>query len=337
MGLRFIYKSSFFYNNVLFYDKQIFKSLVSEKRSHYYEKNIPKKRGLRTLNCLNPGDLKDIQNNLKRNFLNLIPIPNYVYGFVEGGSYQNYLLPHKEKKWYLRIDIKDFFDSIRISDLEDCFGYYFKVEEKDRAELLKDLVEIVTLNNKVPQGAITSPIISNIVFRQLDIRIFEYCRKHKVTYSRYADDMLFSSNEEYVSKPHFTKMIVKILSSKGFKLNSSKLRKSQNSISLNGFVVSENIRFSRNKRKDINKVIYIFNSLPKPFEKNMFLTHLNQENFVYRKKVGDSYFPNNESLINYLAGYRSFLISWLPKETEKRDETIVKLINKIEFIIDHLL
>ena len=336
VGLRFIYKSSFFYENILFYEKNMLQSLMLTKQSHYYIKNIPKKGGVRQLNCLIPGELSVIQDNLKNNFLNFISVPNYVFGFIKGGSYKEYLVPHCKKKYYLRIDIKNFFDAIKIKDLEDCFRYYFKVAEKEKDDLLKDLLEIITFNDKVPQGAITSPIVSNIVFRQLDIRIFEYCRKHSVKYTRYADDMMFSSNTEYVIKPHFTKMISKILSTKSFEINISKLRKSSNFISINGFVVGKDITFSRKRRKDINNVIFIYNSLPKPLNKKQFIDYLNKDYFYYRTKVGDLYFSNNESLINYLAGYRSFIIGWLTHQEGYDDKILKDTIKKIESMIDCL-
>ena len=93
---------------------------------------------------------------------------------------------------------------------------------------------ITTLNNHAIQGAITSPAISNIIFRSLDIRIEKYCEKIGVHYTRYADDMLFSSESSYIHSYKFTNAIQAIISDKGFYLNRKKTLKCENEISLNG-------------------------------------------------------------------------------------------------------
>lgn len=95
----------------------------------------------------------------------------------------------------MRLDIKNFFENINNQLIEKVFDYYFRIDDDTtNNEALIDFREMVTLEGKVPQGAITSPTLSNIVFRQLDLRIYKYCKKFNITYTRYADDLLFSSD-----------------------------------------------------------------------------------------------------------------------------------------------
>lgn len=146
----------------------------------------------------------------------------------------------------MRLDIKNFFENINNQLIEKVFDYYFRIDDDTtNNEALIDFREMVTLEGKVPQGAITSPTLSNIVFRQLDLRIYKYCKKFNITYTRYADDLLFSSDSNYLHKDFFIKKLKYIISSMDFKLNERKIRYDKDYISLNGFVIEDSIRVSR--------------------------------------------------------------------------------------------
>lgn len=106
------------------------------------------------------------------------------------------------------------------------------------------------------QGTITAPAVSNIVFRSMDIRIERYCSKYHVRYTRYADDLLFSSESEKLVKKNFIMGIAKILRSGGFELNYNKVIRSKSYISLNGFVISDTVTLSRKKLSDINRALF---------------------------------------------------------------------------------
>lgn len=74
-------------------------------------------------------------------------------------------------------------------------------------KIINRLYEIMTVEDKVVQGAVTSPTLSNLVFRELDIRIERYCQKIGVIYTRYADDMLFSCKTNLIHKNKFINVI----------------------------------------------------------------------------------------------------------------------------------
>lgn len=314
---------------------------IEDIEHSYYTKEIPKKNNdKRVLNCIKQGHpLYIFQKKLKNNFLDYIPLSNAAYGYIKQRSYTDYLSQHTEKKFFLKLDIKDFFTSIKESKLRNTLKYYFSditLKNKTKNIMLLDLImKFVTLNGSLPQGAITSPVLSNIFFRSLDIRINRYCKKLNITYSRYVDDLLFSSNDLFIHKKVFVNGISKILSSGGFKLNYSKLIKAKDEISLNGFVVGKNIRLSRNKLSYLSSIIYCYQNSQKKD-----LTHL--------KKEIVKHFPQttNEKidfvwLHHYLAGYRSFLLSVLPfdssgilpEELSKEHSKILSKINCIENIL----
>ncbi|WP_449355183.1 reverse transcriptase family protein [Virgibacillus natechei] len=300
MIIIFIYKENFFYDYVLNNSvEQINKAISDNKELNYYTVKAPKKNGVRVLNCIrNNTTLYHLQSSLKNNFLNKIPIAEPVYGFVKERSYSNFLAPHiwenNQERFYLRLDIKDFFGSINADSLKEVLKYYFKADDKASREMVEILIEIISLNDALPQGAVTSPVVSNIVFRQLDLRIQKYCKKLNVTYSRYADDLLFSSTNNRIHKSFFTKMISAILKSRNFKINASKTKYSITEISLNGFVVGSNIRISRGKLRDLKRVLFIYHD-KKPNRINDFLYLLNSNDFNGRSKVNGNYFLNNST------------------------------------------
>lgn len=274
-----------------------------------------------------------LQRNLLDNFLSEIKSPDNVCGFVKGKSYLDFLKPHCKKEYYLRLDIKDFFGSIKVSVISEVLKEYIQTPDQIKnKEILNVISNIVTYNRKLPQGAVTSPQISNIIFRRLDIRIRNYCRKFDINYTRYADDILFSSNLDYLHKESFYKMIYKILSTLNLKINKSKVIKSKKKIILNGYVISEKIHLSRKKLCKINTYIFSF------------------ENFAGKKKYPISFdeFENRLSgsinrnitkigTIHYLAGYRSYLINFSKERYRDSCNDYSDKVLKIEMMLDKIL
>ncbi|MEC4694768.1 reverse transcriptase family protein [Bacillus anthracis] len=316
----FIYKEDFFYDYVLRDSLEEVSKQIKNKQDSYYTVKIPKKGGVRVLNCIKQDtSLFELQTSLKVNFLDKIPIAENVYGFVKEQSYKDFLVPHVwdngKKRYYLRVDIKDFFGSITNETLIKVFDYYFKTSDKVSKELNELLMQIISLNGVLPQGAVTSPVVSNIVFRKLDIRIKKYCDKFGIIYSRYADDLLFSSSSIRLHDKFFIKKINHMLKSLNFNINTKKIKKTESEISLNGFVVGKNVRISRSKKRDLNRVLFIYED-QKPKNMNDFLTLLNNNKFKSRVKNNhNKYFEDKINLLNYLNGYRSFLIGWLHNNT----------------------
>ena len=280
-----------------------------------------------------------LQRNLLDSFLSEIPLPDNVCGFVKGKSYLDFLKPHCKKKYYLRLDIKDFFNTIKVSAVKEVLKEYIQVpDELKKRQILNVISYIVTFNRRLPQGAVTSPQISNIIFRRLDIRIRNYCRKFDINYTRYADDILFSSNSEFLHKDSFYKMIFKILSTYDFRINKKKVLKSENRIVLNGYVISDKISLSRKKLSSINRLIYAFENYngkkkyPKTFEE--FEQRLN----VNKNLNGILISPNSWiETINYLAGYRAYLMSFSKERYKDICHDYSNKIKKIEMMLDKIV
>lgn len=303
----------------------------------YYEyyMEIPKKKGTRKIYVIDRNSqIYQMQKRFKSNFLDNIMLSDRVFGFVKERNYFDYLIVHaisSAPRYYLRIDIKDFFGSINGKHIEDAFGFY--VDGNSKTDIINAIKDLVLYENKLVQGTPVAPSVSNIVFRPLDIRIERYCDLLGVEYSRYADDLLFSTDREKVLTGKFIKKIEIILKDKSFHINYDKLRLEYGKISLNGFVVGNGVKLSRKKFKHINAMIFYLekNELEK---KPRWFSEFNRQ----MRAFGYEAVGNVTDIINILAGSRSFLISAkrVGKE-EKYLDHCERVIKRIEKQIDKLI
>ncbi|WP_214758308.1 MULTISPECIES: reverse transcriptase family protein [unclassified Exiguobacterium] len=337
-----IYEESYFYKKILGYESISLPLSLTNKLDAYNSFELSINNKVRNINAINSkSDLFAFQKNLLNNFLIYIPLPNCVCGFVKGKNYLDFLKEHLKKDFYLRLDIKDFFPSLKSENIKDVLDEYIIISDiNEKTHVLDTIIDIVTLNGSLPQGAVTSPQVSNVVFRRLDIRIRNYCRKFNISYTRYADDMLFSSNDSRLHKDFFVKMISKILKDNCLELNRSKIKKTKEQIVLNGYVVSNRISLSRNKLKKVNTLIYAYENLDGKKKKPK-----NFNEYLNRITTLEDFFPSLPSniegrrnvIVNYLAGYRSYLLSFDKDTYRDICVTYPNKIKKIEFILKELM
>jgi len=307
-----------------------------------------------------------VHQNLLDNFLVKIPLNDSAIAFRKNLSYLNFIEPHRRSFHFMRLDLKSFFHSITENLLVDCFKSYFEdsyIDEQSTQKLINSFINIVSyrvpLNSKndtfrdeviLPIGFKTSPRISNIVFRKLDLLIQNYCFTHDITYTRYADDMLFSSGKlsKFIHSDLFYSEIKYLLSLDGFKLNKLKTIKSTHTISLNGYIIENSknrenpasIRISNKKTYKIEKLLY---ELKKGKTNTEIMTKLfgftiSPKYFLYfppKPEFVEKYCK--DQLLNKMLGYRSYLISILKFDQKyhcvndtaiDKYKKIIKLLNK---------
>lgn len=313
---------------------------VSQKitKSDYKEFQIPKKDGVRTINYLDKdAPLGEIQQQLLSNYLRKQDLPICVKGFRRGESYRSFLSEHIGSEFFLRIDIASFFPSISETLIKNEFSNLVTCSiEEEKTKILDLICEIVTLDGKLPQGACTSPVVSNIVMARLDQRITKYCQVFNVRYTRYADDLLFSSKSfDFAQKKWFIKKIKYILASQNLRLNYSKLKLGSKEFALNGYIISANgIRLSRNRLSDIRHSVTFANNkhtLLITHGADVFLSAANSMPLKYRD-LKQYPFATVFQFVQYLCGYRSFLISMVddnnPSSAFQKD--LQRLIRRTE-------
>ncbi|MBL0139153.1 MAG: RNA-directed DNA polymerase [Bacteroidetes bacterium] len=187
-GLPVIYNTS---NLSVFvgYRKDYLKRAVVYTPYFYRNFKIKKRNGkLREISEPLPS-LKEIQNWILENILEQVKVSSFAKAYRKRINIIENVKFHKNQPKVFTVDIKDFFPSITTSSVENIFlklGY---------SKILSNLLaKLCTLNNSLPQGAPTSPYLSNIFFKSADDNIINYCVKNEIKYTRYADDLSFSGN-----------------------------------------------------------------------------------------------------------------------------------------------
>lgn len=189
----------------------------SFKNDRYYHRIEMKKKagGIRLIES--PiRELKAIQRWILRNILDKLSPSIYAKGFIKNRSILDNAKPHEGNQYILNLDLKDFFTNVKASHVYTLFkniGYNKTVAFA--------LTSFCTKGGYLPQGAPTSPSISNLVCLRLDHRISTYCKKRALTYTRYADDLSISGNKLLtIEKASY--LIKEILGDEGFSINAKK-------------------------------------------------------------------------------------------------------------------
>jgi RNA-directed DNA polymerase len=177
-------------------------------------------------------------------------LPPFVTGFVPGRSLLANAVAHVGQKYVVKIDIKDFFPSVPSKKVQDefrSFGYPEKVTSL--------LTNLCTWRAGLPQGAPTSPYLANLVFLPCDRKLKEWADRAGVTYTRYADDLTFSSTEPMDA---VTVDLVDLIGTFGFRVNPKKTRSwhpGQRLITT-GMVVNEKAHPPRRFRRRLRAIFH---------------------------------------------------------------------------------
>jgi RNA-directed DNA polymerase len=233
----------------------------------YFNFQIPKKNG-GTRNICSPNeDLKNLQSklNVYLQAMYYYSKPKCVHGFVYSpysGSAKNYIVTnaqeHCNKKHVLNMDIKDFFPSISAKQVcEALVNEPFNMSD----EVAVIIALLGTYKKALPTGAPTSPILSNIVCIKMDKQLEEFCLKSGLTYTRYADDLTFSSNE--VIKQEIIQDLKGIINASGFKLNEKKFRliSSKGKQVVTGLVVNKKVNVDRKYIRRLRAMLHSWSKM----------------------------------------------------------------------------
>lgn len=164
---------------------------VFPEKERYSIFDIPKKNGNIRQIVAPVSGLKRIQRKLASILQDIYPDKYCVYGFLKEKNIKLNASKHTGHNIIINIDLKDFFHSINFGRV---LGIFKSPPFNFNKEVAVTLAQICCYNNSLPQGAPTSPIISNYVCRRLDNDLLRFARKIKMVYTRYADDITFSTN-----------------------------------------------------------------------------------------------------------------------------------------------
>lgn len=196
--------------------EQYLASALNKTSYHYRKFKIPKRRGgIREISAPYPA-LLECQQWINENILANIPIHNSAHAYIKTRSIISNATPHLGQKCLLHMDLKDFFPSIELAQVIKVFrnlGYSRNVAYY--------LSKLCCLDDVLPQGAATSPNLSNIVSYGLDVRLSGIAKSYDLRYTRYADDITFSG---FYIPATFIGAVTEIVEEQGFRVNGNKTR-----------------------------------------------------------------------------------------------------------------
>lgn len=271
---------------------------VSNSAYNFYRTyEIPKKNGgTREISEPLPS-LKEIQRWILDNILSQIEISVYAKAYIKNKSIKENARFHKRQEVVLSLDVERFFDSItsdRVYNLFSELGY--------KEDVVVMLTNLCCLYGCLPQGAPTSPTLSNIILRDFDNEIGEYITENHIRYTRYADDMTFSGD---FNPGKVILLVRKELYSVGLKLNESKTRtrKKGQRQEVTGIVVNEKMQIPKSVRKKIRQEVYYIQKYG--LESHMQHCNMHKANYLQHLKGRIQYGlfinPNDYELQEYLS------------------------------------
>ena len=242
---------------------------INPKRnsSHYKTFFIPKKSGGKREISAPTHILKSLQTYMNRILQAFYEAPEYVTGFVPSKSIVDNAERHLGMRYIFNSDLKDFFPSIpqaRVWGALQTRPFSFS---KEIASAIAGLCCIEAQNEKgklvhvIPQGSPCSPTLTNIVCHNLDWKLNGLAKRFHLKYSRYADDITFSSDHfVYQEDSEFLKEFRRIVEEQHFKLNEKKTRiqKRGERQEVTGLVVSDRANVTREYVRDIDNLLYIW-------------------------------------------------------------------------------
>lgn len=270
---------------------------------HYHRFTIPKRSGGRRVISSPKTRLRLAQSWVQENILAKIELHQAAMAFRSGRSIRDNAAPHQGKALVIRLDLKDFFPSVklvRVKSLFRSFGYNEGIAtllallatEAPRVPVTLDGQTrfVATGQRQLPQGACTSPALTNILGRSLDARLEGLARRFGFTYTRYADDLVFSHNSKDAPLGFFLKAVRQIVAGEGFVVNEEKTRimRSHQRQVVTGLVVNSLYETPRISRPNLRKF-------------RAFLDHCDKEGF---KAVSERLGVNGRS---YAQGYLAFI------------------------------
>ena len=239
----------------------------------YTRFTIPKRGGEARVICAPKPQLLYVQRRILRKILEKVPPHPAAHGFVPGRSTVTNAQPHVGAEIIVKFDLTDFFPTVhyyRVMGLFASLGYAvgearFSNDDdaRDVAPVLARLCVYTEYPRRfgagvLPQGAPTSPAVSNLICRNLDARLEGLAKNVGATYTRYADDLTFSFRDTSVDLGRFRWWVDQICHQEGFLVNQKKfraIRKSQRQ-SVTGVVVNDVLRVPRKERRRFRAMLH---------------------------------------------------------------------------------
>lgn len=255
---------------------------------------------------------------------------DYAMGFTERRSVVTNADVHKGQNYVFNVDLKDFFPSIdqarvwkRLQLEPFCF-------DRSIANILaglcamKQKMDDGSVRFVLPQGAPTSPIITNMICDTLDRRLAGLAKRFGLCYSRYADDITFSSmHNVYQETGDFRKELKRIIEGQGFVMNEAKtrLQKQGSRQEVTGVIVSRKLNVTQEYVREIRNILYIWDRYGYDAAFNKFVPKYRKEKSPVKRRIWD--------MVNVLNGR----LMYLKMVKGENDSVYVRLKTKFDQLV----
>jgi len=240
--------------------------LIKRAPHTYKVYTIPKKsKGKRTI-AQPARETKYIQHWLINNIFKLLPIHEAATAYTKGSSIKNNALKHVSNEYISKFDFKDFFTSIKENHLEKHIVKHLGDSlDKGDIDVVLRLCCIKPKGNGslcLSVGAPSSPLLSNSIMYEFDTLVTNWCHKNKFIYTRYADDLTFSTNEKNACKniePVLRKIIKKLeYPALRFNLKKTIHLSKKNQRRVTGLILTNDgaVSIGRTKKREISSLVH---------------------------------------------------------------------------------
>jgi RNA-directed DNA polymerase len=248
--------------------------LASDEGNGPYERfTLPKRGGGTRDICAPKKQLRWVQRQILEKVLGPVRVHEAAHGFRRGRSTVTNAAPHRGAALLVKFDLTDFFPTIhyrRVLGLFARLGYGVgdgRFSNRDDAlQVAPTLARLCCYTADprswggvvLPQGAPTSPAISNLVCRRLDARLTGLAGRNGGVYTRYADDLTFSFPTNGLDLGRFRWWVDQVCHQEGFLVNQAKfrvIRASQRQL-VTGIVVNDELRLPRDQRRRFRAILH---------------------------------------------------------------------------------
>ncbi|SMM99832.1 Retron-type RNA-directed DNA polymerase [uncultured Candidatus Thioglobus sp.] len=188
------------------------------------------------------------------------------FSYIENTTIRNCLEPHKNNKYFLSTDISNFFGSIQSVDVMNTIQSNINEGSLNISDIEKykdSIIKLITFNDSLPIGFSTSGRLSNSILFKFDQVVLDSCNAQNITYSRYADDLIFSSNDKNIKQ---TQLMVEnalaALFNKRLKINidKTKIYSKRAKIKILGMTITPNgsITIDKKIKSDIELAMHFY-------------------------------------------------------------------------------
>lgn len=263
--------------NESFYGEDCFSFNLEELNCYIYDRTtgythfiVKKKNGDDRIICAPDSRLKQVQRCLNILFQALYTPQENAFGYIKGKSIVDNAKVHVGNRYVYNIDLKDFFSSIHIECVFKRLQHHpFNLNVQNGRSAIARMIAALcchkientseNIQEVLPQGAPTSPILTNIICEKLDYLLESTARRFNLKYSRYVDDITFSSMHNiYQDNGKFILIIKQIIEAQGFLINEAKTRLQKKGFrqEVTGLIVNDKVNVHKGYIKELRKWLY---------------------------------------------------------------------------------